>query len=54
MELAVGFLVVGFLVDDESFRAGKDEFGILVVFHRADLDSEVGMKDLMAAMHFWR
>ena len=46
VELAVGFLVVGFLVDDESFRAGKDEFGILVVFHRADLDSDGGDEGL--------
>ncbi len=36
----VGWAVVSFLVDDESFGAVGDEFGVLVVFHGADFNSD--------------
>lgn len=42
VEFAVGFLVIALLVDDEAFRAGLDELGVLVVLHRSDLDAEGG------------
>lgn len=42
VEALVGFPVVGFLVNDQSFGAVADDLGILVVFHRADLDGEGG------------
>ena len=38
----VSVAVVGLLVDDEALGAGFDEFGVLVVFHRADFDADGG------------
>lgn len=46
VEFAVGFLVVGFLVDDESFGSGLNEFGVLVVLHGADFDADGGDEGL--------
>lgn len=52
VELGVGFAVVGFLIDDEAFRAAGDEFGVLVVLHRAHLDGEGGDEGGEAAQAF--
>ncbi len=40
VELFIGFPVIGFLVNDESFRSAGDKFGILFVLQGADLDAK--------------
>ena len=42
VELLLFFELVGFLVNDQSFRAVIDEVAVLVVFHRADLNADRG------------
>ena len=42
VELGVGFAVIRFLIDDESFGAVVDEFSVLIVFQWAYLDGDGG------------
>jgi hypothetical protein len=40
MENFVGFLMIGFLINDETFGSVVDQFPVLVVLHRANFDSD--------------
>lgn len=42
VECLIDAAVVGFLIDDETFGAVADDFGVLVVLHGADFDAEGG------------
>ena len=42
MQRLIDGAVVSFLIDDEPFRAVGDDFGVLFVLHRPDLDGERG------------
>ena len=42
MQRLVNLAVVSFLVHHETFRSVRDDLGILIVLHRADLDAECG------------
>lgn len=38
----VGFLMIGFLINDEAFRAVIHKVAVLVIFHRPNFDAEGG------------
>ncbi len=42
MEVLVGFPVISFLVNDQTFRSAGDQLRILSVLHGTNLDSEGG------------